>query len=388
MTGLSTGMTAGATWQRGAICLVCQNPRVRHIGPVQPSADSGQPGDKYQWLEEGAHEVVPGIYRIPLPLPFDGLRAVNAYAIEAAGGLVMIDSGWLLDATKDQLERSLRKIGAGFGDIRRFLVTHIHRDHYTQAIGLRRIYGTKVALGADEKYSLDLVLGKGPMTRSPQADRLVRAGAQPLMERMAEAGMRPPPPEAGYEEPDEWITSGQIFDLGTRRLEAVATPGHTRGHVVFADLDAGLLFAGDHVLPHITPSISLEAAPQELPLRDFIESLLLVRRMPDLALLPAHGPVSPSVHARVDELLDHHDARLRAMLAALADGPRTAYQVAQAIRWTSRNKTLAELDLMNQMLAVGETISHLDLLVARGLAAVESAGDVQLFRPAEPAAQA
>jgi len=116
---------------------------------------------------------------------------------------------------------------------------------------------------------------------------------------------------------------GRSTTSATRRLEAIATPGHTRGHVVFADAAAGrLLFAGDHVLPHITPSISLEAAPQELPLRDFIESLLLVR--PDARPGPCcrpHGPVSPSVHARVDELLDHHDARLSAMLAVLADGP-------------------------------------------------------------------
>jgi len=355
-------------------------------GFASPSSGGAPEGDKYQWLEEGAHEVAAGVYRIPLPLPFDGLRAVNAYAIEAADGLVMIDSGWLLEATHNQLERSLAKIGAGFGDISRFLVTHIHRDHYTQAIGLRRIYGMKVALGAEEKHSLDLVLGKDPHAASPQAARLVRAGADQLMKRMAEAGIRPPPREAGYEEPDEWIASGQVYDLGARRLEAIATPGHTRGHVVFADAEAGLLFAGDHVLPHITPSISLEAAPQELPLHDFIQSLLLVRRMPDLALLPAHGPVSPSVHARVDELLDHHDARLRAMLAVLSDGPRTAYQVAGAILWTSRNKQLAELDLMNQMLAVGETLSHLDLLVARGLAAANSDGEVQHFRPAEQAA--
>ncbi len=349
-----------------------------------PSSGSGPAGDRYQWLEEGAHQVVPGVYRIPLPLPFDGLRAVNAYAIEAADGLVMIDSGWLLDATREQLERSLGTIGAGFGDIRRFLVTHIHRDHYTQAIGLRKIFGMKVALGADEKHSLDRVLGKDAEgASSPQAKRLVRAGARPLLERMAQAGMQAPPREAGFEEPDEWIASGQVFDLGTRTLEAIATPGHTRGHVVFADSAAGLLFAGDHVLPHITPSISLEAAPQELPLRDFIESLLLVRRMPDLTLLPAHGPVSPSVHARVDELLDHHDARLRAMLAVLADGPRTAYQVAQAVKWTSRSTVLPDLDLMNQMLAVGETLSHLDLLVARGLAVADTEGDVRYYRPAD-----
>jgi len=339
--------------------------------------------DRYQWLEEGAHLAAPGVYRIPLPLPFDGLRAVNAYAIEAADGLVMVDSGWLLDATRDQLERSLGKIGAGFGDIRKFLVTHIHRDHYTQAIGLRRIFGMKVALGADEKHSLDMLLGNTPMARSPQADRLARAGARELMEQMAQAGMQPPPADAGYEEPDEWIASGQVYDLGTRTLEAVATPGHTRGHVVFADPAAGLLFAGDHVLPHITPSISLEAAPQELPLRDYIESLLLVRRMPDMTLLPAHGPIAPSVHARVDELLDHHDGRLSAMLAVLADGPFTAYQVALAVTWTTRNKAFAELDLMNRMLAAGETLSHLDLLVARGLAVASSDdGGVMHFRPA------
>jgi glyoxylase-like metal-dependent hydrolase (beta-lactamase superfamily II) len=359
--------------------------------PAQPSPDAASAvppdckeldSDRYQWLEEGAHPAAPGVYRIPLPLPFDGLRAVNAYAIEAADGLVMIDSGWLLDATKEQLERSLGKIGAGFGDIRRFLVTHIHRDHYTQAIGLRRIFGMKVALGADEKHSLDIIVGNSDATKSPQADRLARAGARELMMQMAEAGMQPPPRDAGYEEPDEWITAGQVFDLGTRGLKAIATPGHTRGHVVFADHEAGLLFAGDHVLPHITPSISLEAAPRELPLHDYIESLLLVRRMPDMTLLPAHGPVAPSVHARVDELLDHHDSRLGTMLAVLADGPFSAYQVAHAVTWTTRNKAYGELDLMNRMLAVGETLSHLDVLVARGLAVPETDdGGVMHYRP-------
>ena len=357
-------------------------PEDRPLTGNQPAGN--QPaGDRYAWLEEGAHEVVPGVHRIPLPLPFDGLRAVNAYAIEADDGLVMIDSGWLLDSTWEQLERSLAKIGAGFGDIRQFLVTHIHRDHYTQAIGLRKVYGMKVSLGAEERYSLERVLGRAADAVSPQAERLARAGAQELMAQMAQAGMQAPPREAGYEEPDEWIRPGQEFDLGTRRLRAIETPGHTRGHVVFADTSAGLLFAGDHVLPHITPSISLEAAPQDLPLHDYMESLLLVRRMPDLRLLPAHGPVAPSVHARVDELLDHHDARLATMLAVLDDGPFTAYQVALAVRWTSRNRSFGDLDMMNKVLAIGETLAHLDLLVARGQAVAETGEQgVMWFRPA------
>jgi glyoxylase-like metal-dependent hydrolase (beta-lactamase superfamily II) len=366
--------------------VVCQNiavPPSPDLGSQPPSPDRPASADRYAWLEEGAHPVVPGIYRIPLPLPMDGLRAVNAYAIEAADGLVMIDSGWLLDVSREQLERSLASIGAGLGDIRRFLITHIHRDHYTQAIGLRKTFGMKVALGLDEKHSLDRVLGKEPAAMSAQAERLIRAGAQPVIEQMVQAGMRQPPREQGYDEPDEWISAGQVFDLGTRTLQAIHTPGHTRGHVVFADHQAGLLFAGDHVLPHITPSISLEAAPRDLPLQDYLESLLLVRQMPDLTLLPAHGPVSPSVHARVDELLDHHDARLAIMLKVLDDGPFSAYQVAVAVRWTSRDRHFDELDVMNQMLAVGETLSHLDLLVARGLAtAVTTADGVTLFQPA------
>ena len=35
------------------------------------------------WQEPGAHPVAPGIHRIPLPLPQDGLRAVNVYAVTA-----------------------------------------------------------------------------------------------------------------------------------------------------------------------------------------------------------------------------------------------------------------------------------------------------------------
>ncbi len=351
---------------------------------------SASTSDRYQWIEEGAFEVIPGVHRIPLPLPFDGLRAVNTYAIETAEGLVMIDSGWVLQETKDQLERSLAKIGAELGDVKRFLITHIHRDHYTQAIALRNVFGMKIALGEDEKPSLDVVMGRDAASfLTARGGQLARAGAQPLIQKMVEAGMQRPGPDLDYAEPDEWITSGQKFELGTRTLEAIATPGHTHGHVVFADFGAGLLFAGDHVLPHITPSISLEAVPQELPLGDFLDSLRLVRQLPDLRLLPAHGPVSPSVHKRVDELIDHHDQRLAAMVEQLADGSHTAYEIALAVKWTSRDRDLTDLDLINQTLAVGETEAHLDLLVARGQAEAYLDNDIKLYRrPAAPAANA
>ena len=131
----------------------------------------------------------------------------------------------------------------------------------------------------------------------------------------------------GY--PDTWLDGDHPIAVGSRTLDAVHTPGHTQGHFVFADHAAGLLFAGDHVLPTITPSIGFEPVPVEQPLRDFLGSLTKVRQLPDLRLLPAHGPVAPSSHARIDELLDHHETRLRQCLEALGGGAGTAYEVAR-----------------------------------------------------------
>jgi glyoxylase-like metal-dependent hydrolase (beta-lactamase superfamily II) len=356
--------------------------------------------DRHAWIEEGAHAVAPGVHRIPLPLPSDGLRAVNVYAIEADSGLVLIDSGWALANARDQLERSLALIGAGLPDVRRFLVTHMHRDHYTQAVEIRRLFGTPVALGAGERPSIDGLLSAEFQPFRAQLAILRAAGASLLADQLAAMmSLRPPgrdqelagaasmapghPPlrpgatigaALGYEQPDAWIAADQVFDLGTRELTAVATPGHTRGHVVFADAPAGLLFAGDHVLPHITPSIGFQEAPSTHPLREYLQSLNVVRRLPDMRLLPAHGPVSPSTHDRIDELIDHHAQRLQVMADVVAAGPCTGYDVALAVGWTRRQRKLADLDLMNQMLAVCETVYHLDLLVAQE-AAVSQLGE-------------
>lgn len=360
--------------------------------------------DRHAWTEQGAHPVAPGVHRIPLPLPSDALRAVNVYAIEAASGLVLIDSGWALANARDQLERSLAAIGAGLPDVRRFLVTHLHRDHYTQAVEVRRLFGTPVALGAEEKHSIDRLLNSQFRPLGAQLTMLRSAGATVVADQLAALtvievtgsgergiGVRgdelgaPGHPDLlpgasfaaalGYEAPDEWIASGQEFDLGTRTLIAIHTPGHTRGHIVFADAAAGLLFAGDHVLPHITPSIGFEESPSEMPLRDYLQSLSVVRELPDMRLLPAHGPVSPSTHARVDELADHHASRLQAMADVLSGGEHTGYEVAVAIPWTSRQRKLAEFDLMNQMLAIGEAMYHLDLLVAQSIAVSRTGAD-------------
>ena len=315
------------------------------------------------WTAPGTYRVAPGVYRIPLPLPTDGLRAVNVYAVRDGDDLVLVDSGWAIAEAREQLAAALAAIDADLGAVDRFLVTHVHRDHYTQAVTLRREFGTPIALGAEERHTLEFISTADQGTEPPQFGLLRLAGAQQLLDPISSVRSVPPSDLKVWELPDTWLQDGAGETVGDRRLRAIATPGHTRGHLVYREEAAGLLFAGDHVLPHITPSIGFESAPSRFPLRDYLASLRLVRGLPDTRLLPAHGPVTDSVHARVDALLEHHDQRLDATLAATRSGAATAYEVAGTLSWTRRERKLTELDPFNAMLAVLETMWHLDVLV-------------------------
>lgn len=319
-----------------------------------------------QWIDPGAFEVEPGVHRIPLPLPQDGLKAVNVYAVVSDDDLTLIDAGWALDAARVQLEAALARLDRKPADISRFLVTHAHRDHYTQAVAIRREFGTSVAIGVEERPSLEALAAPDAVTLTAQFNVLRRCGAQPLIERLTAEGLSKPISTAHWELPDDWIDDHAVISLPDRDLTAIHTPGHTRGHLVFADQSRDLLFAGDHVLPHITPSIGFEKVPGALPLQSYLRSLALVRAMPDMRLLPAHGPVTSSVHERIDELIAHHDVRLDHTLDAVVAGTGTAYETARAMTWTRRERRFDdELDPFNQMLATMETAAHLDVLVAQ-----------------------
>jgi len=309
--------------------------------------------------------VTEGVHRIPLPLPGDGLRAVNVYAIEDGDALTLVDSGWALAEARQRLETALAGIGHELGDVRRFLVTHVHRDHYTLAIAVRRLFGSRVLLGAGEQESLELIINRSESPASVYGRLMLRLGAAPIVEWIRREW---PDRDAGgdWEKPDEWLAGTDEVDVGARTLRVIPTPGHTRGHVVFADLGHRLLFAGDHVLPHITPSIGFEPCRPELPLGDYLSSLRLVKALPDLRLLPAHGSVTDSTHARIDELIGHHDRRLDACAAVVRQGAATAYEAARALTWTRRERHFDDLDLFNQMMAVMETGAHLDVLVRQG----------------------
>jgi glyoxylase-like metal-dependent hydrolase (beta-lactamase superfamily II) len=323
--------------------------------------------DRYAWIEPGVEDLGGGVHRIPLPLPLDGLKAVNVYAIADPGGVDLIDAGIALVPAREQLAAGLRQIGYELGDVRNFFVTHIHIDHYSLAVELRKTFHNVISLGEEERANLvatrEMVNGRG--NRFFGIDGLRRLGALELVTELS-AQHRQPPAIVDWEDPDRWLADGTDLDLRTRTLRAVHTPGHTRGHLVYHDAAAQLMFAGDHVLPHITPSIGFEPAGNRMALSDYLGSLARMLALPDAQLLPAHGPVADSTHERVHELLAHHDTRLAETLGAVQAGHATAFEAAKAIKWTRRHREFADLDLFSQVMSVNETAAHLEVLAMRG----------------------
>jgi glyoxylase-like metal-dependent hydrolase (beta-lactamase superfamily II) len=323
------------------------------------------------WAEPGVYTVAPGVHRIPLPLPGDALRAVNVYAIEEGDRIVLIDSGWHRDDSWEALSTGLGSIGAAVGDVSRVLVTHIHNDHFGQAPRLRRESGATILLGEGERRSFDIIADEAERQRSHQhgITMLSRHGAKDLAREWAvvlTGANAVQMSRAQWEQPDWYAVDAERIELGSRTLRVVTTPGHTRGHVSLMDEANALLFTGDHVLPHITPSIGVEPFNDGLALVEFLMSLTKVRELRVERALPAHGPEFDNLSGRVDALLAHHAARLAACIDAVRGTERSAAEVAAMLPWTRRARRLDELDLFNQVLAVNETVAHLELLRTEG----------------------
>jgi glyoxylase-like metal-dependent hydrolase (beta-lactamase superfamily II) len=82
------------------------------------------------------------------------------------------------------------------------------------------------------------------------------------------------------------IKNGDRFDLGDRKLEAIATPGHTHGSMSFLDREARLLFVGDFVYQD-TFFVQFE----DSDVAEYIQSLEdMIARMDEFdKIYPSHG---------------------------------------------------------------------------------------------------
>jgi glyoxylase-like metal-dependent hydrolase (beta-lactamase superfamily II) len=176
---------------------------------------------------------------------------------------------------------------------------------------------------------------------------------------------------------DRLIEHGDLIDAPGLRLRAVWTPGHTPGHLCFHDETRDLLLTGDHILPRITPNISSYDMNSN-PLADYLSSLEKLRGIQPREVLPAHEYRFADLDSRLHDLAAHHRERLvetEEILTAAGTG-QTAWQIATQVTWS---RAWTELASFQRQAAIGEVLSHLRQLQARGLVAEADADGIGLW---------
>jgi glyoxylase-like metal-dependent hydrolase (beta-lactamase superfamily II) len=166
--------------------------------------------------------------------------------------------------------------------------------------------------------------------------------------------------------PDLLVDDGGLLKLDGWMLRAIATPGHSPGHLCFAIEGTSILLTGDHVLPRITPNVSFHPQSGPNPLGAYLASLERLRGLPVDVALPCHGRDIVNLETRIDELLTHHEERLDEVRALLADGAETVWDVTGGMDWAI---PWNEQGGFVRRSALGEAHAHLILLERRGLVA-------------------
>ncbi|MDQ2913861.1 MAG: MBL fold metallo-hydrolase [Chloroflexota bacterium] len=256
------------------------------------------------------------------------------------------------------LHAALAEAGITAADVRRVFVTHLHPDHLGMAGTLERA-GAEVVMHGPELENAARMWSRDHSMIDETYAWFERHG----MPAAVDAGMREAWLEIGKAVDEvERITAagdGEELDLGGRRARIKWTPGHTDYHAVLVDEREGVLFSGDHVLPRITSNVGLYPYSRDDPLGDFLDALRAVRSLPVTRVLPAHGDPFDDLAGRVDQILAHHEERLRATLDALGVAERDAYAVCRALFPVLRSPH-------EERFALAETLAHLRYLERRG----------------------
>jgi glyoxylase-like metal-dependent hydrolase (beta-lactamase superfamily II) len=192
-------------------------------------------------------------------------------------------------------------------------------------------------------------------TPAEELDRLNR-GSTKMMDRV----------QIAY--PDQTLDGGEEIPCGRFTFRVIWTPGHSAGHICLYDAANKVLLSGDHVLPHITPSVGMHVQTPSNPLADYLDSLRLIGKLEAELVLPGHGEPFRGLPERTAELLEHHRQRLEEIVDLLAKQPgqaKSAFELTSHMSW-SRRRTWDDLTAFERRMAVTEALAHVELLHARG----------------------
>jgi glyoxylase-like metal-dependent hydrolase (beta-lactamase superfamily II) len=314
-------------------------------------------------------ELLPDLYRVEVPLPRSPLKALNSYIVKGHGRFLIIDTGMNREECLIPLQASLKKLNVDL-DKTDFFITHLHADH-SGLVGVLSTDSSKVYFNKTEASFVDF---------QPNEDYWKKhfvfyaANGFPEDEMMSVWQGHP-----GYRYSSRRkitftvMEEGNEIEIGNYLFRCVETPGHSPGHMCLYEADKKILVCGDHILFDITPNIT-HWEQLDNSLGHYLSNLEKVYALDVSLILPGHRSIWNDHRKRIRELQEHHRNRLAEALGAVAEGGKTAWQVAPYITWDIDCNSWAEFPSVQKFFAVGETIAHLDYLVSEGKVRKEMKG--------------
>ncbi len=319
--------------------------------------------------------VVPGLWRLRLPLPWPGVPHGNAWAIASGPGIVLVDTGTHEAGSLAQLERAMEQVGLRLELVRLLVCTHAHSDHWGQAAPIRELAGCEFWMHPNHAHA---VMGAS----DPEAAlaRRLEVGRQSgvpeeALRRYADRYESIPSGIAAVIEPDRALVSGVVVDSDLGPWDVYETPGHAPSHVCLFQPEHRILISGDHVLGRISLFYDYGWTPD--PVGEFLRSLDVVDALDARLALSGHGKPFVDVHGHIEGNRRLVASRLEAVLEAVgARDPLTAVEVAPSVYGEALTQYNAQWRLQ-------ETLCYLrHLEVAGRIAAEDGAGGERRWRVA------
>jgi len=298
------------------------------------------------------------LHAVSVPLPNSPLKDLNAYVIKGEDRHLIIDTGFNRTVCYEAMLEGLAELGV---DPARadFFLTHMHADHTGLVTRLAapdsKIYFSRIDSQVfDEDNSWQPLIDYARLNGFP-ADELQRA-------LHSHPGFKYSPEKRPV---FSIVGDGDILEYGGYRLQCIATPGHTQGHMCLYEPDRRLLFSGDHILYDITPHIESWAYSVNA-LADYLSSLDRVRKLPVDLVLPGHRNFFPDMKARIDDLKRHHRERADEVLDVIGKRMMNAYDIAAGMTWDIDCASWQDFPIAQKWFATGEAIAHLQYLEGEG----------------------
>ena len=271
-------------------------------------------------------KVLPGIWRLRLPLPWPGVPHGNAWAVEAEEGIVLFDTGIGGKDRLRQLDLALAQAGYGLEDIGLLVCTHAHVDHYGLAAGIVEAAGCE--LWMHPAWEHVRLLADDPAAALDHRLEVARQSGVPAaaLERYREA--REGDEETGIDAiqvPDRELLPGVEVETKLGTWQVYETPGHAPSHVVLHQPERKLMISGDHLLGRVVLFFDYGHTPD--PIGEFLRGLDEVEPLDVDLVLPGHGRPFRDPGAKIAESRGRVEELLGKTRTSLAEGERTAFEV-------------------------------------------------------------